>query len=150
MVTLKNSFFLIILKENPNIYQEIEDFLKKNPPKPKLSKKEVLQMLIFQSHVQIDGLLTENAEILLDLRREQSKKKNKNIETSNQYDLSISFIVKFVINILVTRMERNLVRICKYAPKSVYNSNQARANKNTLLKLMRKKQQNVPVDYSGR
>lgn len=88
--------------------------------------------------------MAENAEILLDLRREQAKKKNKNIETSNQYDLSNITSCEIFNKYLVTRMERNLVRICKYAPKAVYNSNQARANKNTLLKLMRKKQK---VDY---
>lgn len=93
------------------------------------------------SHFKVDGLLSENAEILLDLRREQAKKKNKNIETSNQYDLSNIPFYGVNHDYLVTRMERNLVRICKYAPKPVYNSNQARANKNTLLKIMRKKQQ---------
>jgi len=97
------------------LFREIGDFLKNHPPKSRPSSETV------------QGLLTANSEILLELKREQAKKKNKNVENANQYEL-------------ISKMERNLVRICKVAPNTLCETDQAQNNLNTLSKFIVKKQ----------
>ena len=85
-------------------------------------------------------MLAENVETLLELRREQAKKKNKNVETSHQYELR-KIMSKRLLIFIVSKLERNLIRICKVAPNTLVDENQAQANKNTLIKVIKKKQQ---------
>jgi len=43
-------------------------------------------------------MVLENIEILLDIKREQAKKKNKNIESSNQYNLCKMMIILHLLS----------------------------------------------------
>jgi hypothetical protein len=82
-------------------------------------------------------MVLENIEILLDIKREQSKKKNKNIESSAQYNLR-KLLSDEIIKI-VSKFERNLIRLCRVAPKILCDATSAKANRNTLNRFVRKK-----------
>lgn len=102
------------MEHEQNLIQELDTFLRNNPPKPRPTKEE------------IENMVLENIEILLDIKREQAKKKNKNIESSNQYNL-------------LSKFERNLIRLCRVAPKVLCDPQTAKANRNTLNRFIRKK-----------
>lgn len=69
----------------------------------------------------MDEILLNNSEIFLKIERENSLKKNKNVITSNQVNLSIFLIIlrKFFknfikqIKIIVEKFEKNLMKVLK-------------------------------------
>jgi len=97
-----------------NFLKDFNEFVETHPPKVLMTSKEV------------DEVILDNAEIFIELMKENYQKKNKNIVTSNQLNL-------------ITRLERNLVRLCKNTPATLSDPNAAKANKITLNKFIRRK-----------
>jgi hypothetical protein len=81
-------------------------------------------------------MILENVSLMMDMKREYSRKKNKNIESSTQYNLRKA---KIIVSRIVSRFERNIIRLCKTAPKVMCDPTQAKANRNTLNRFVRKK-----------
>jgi hypothetical protein len=66
------------------LLSEVDAFLKANPPISAPSKEEVIPLIEY--NFKIEKMILENVEILLEIKRENSKKKNKNTESSAQYN----------------------------------------------------------------